>query len=384
MSYASGMFRAAVILAAAFPAGCSEIEVVQDDGNVAAGGGVNTNGDQLASPPDGKLYFGVFPTDRSETAVEDDPTLEEVRSFEAAAGARVTWVYFSHNWFTDRTFPESTAGWIRDSGAIPFIRLMLRSDGEQDHAEPVFTLAAILSGEFDDELATWGAAAGAFGTPLLVEWGTECNGQWFSWNGVWNGGGETGGFGDADKPDGPERFAAACRYIVDVIRGGGADNITWVFHVNSPDIPDEDWNRFENYYPGDDHVDWLAISVYGAGSPQDTGVESFREQLDPHYDRLASLAADKPIIVAEMASSGNNPEVAPEQWAGEALADLFDARWPRVIGFAWWNEAWQNDDNPAHDTNLRVQDFPALGEVFRARFEQNRDRLQESPVSGGS
>jgi hypothetical protein len=36
-----------------------------------------------------------------------------------------------------------------------------------------------------------------------------------------------------------------------------------------------------------------------------------------------------------------------------------------VIGFAWWNAAWQNDANPLNDTSMRVQDNPALAAVFK-------------------
>ena len=52
-------------------------------------------GSRGASPPAGKLYFGVFRGDDSLTGMEDDPPLEGVRSFEEAVGTRVTWVYFS-------------------------------------------------------------------------------------------------------------------------------------------------------------------------------------------------------------------------------------------------------------------------------------------------
>ncbi|MCP4246876.1 MAG: beta-mannanase [bacterium] len=350
-----------------------------DGADVPAGGAV-----QVGSPPEGQFYFGVFPGDESVDALENDVSLAGVRSFEAAVGTQVAWVYFSHNWYQGRAFPEETAAWIREAGAIPFIRLMLRNDADQDHADPIYNLEAILSGEFDGDLADWGTAAAAFGTPLLVEWGTECNGQWFSWNGVWNGAGKTDGFGDPAVPDGPERFVATYRHIVDLIEGEGADNITWVFHVNAPDVPDDEWNGFENYYPGDDYVDWLAISVYGAGDPVETEVETFRDQLDFEYERLAGLADDKPVIVAEMGTSANNAEMPPEQWTDAALADLFASRWPRVMGFAWWNEGWPNDDDPAHDTNMVVQDTTELAETFQDQFDRHRDRLSGPLDSEGA
>ncbi|MHC5109352.1 MAG: glycoside hydrolase family 26 protein [Planctomycetota bacterium] len=348
----------------------------QNDGNDATDEDGAT-GASVPAPDAGKLYFGVFPGDETPDGLEDEVSPELVESFEQAVGKQVTWVYFSHNWYRGHEFPADTASWIRNTGAVPFIRLMLRNDGEQDHADPIYNLTAILSGEFDVDLEAWGAAAAEFGTPLLVEWGTEFNGEWFSWNGVWNGGGESDGFGDPNTPDGPERFVATYQHIVDIIRGTGAGNITWVFHVNAPDVPDEDWNRFENYYPGDDYVDWLGISIYGAGTPMDTGVESFREQLDAEYARMTTMAPEKPVIIAEMASAANNVEISPEDWTEAALTDLFNGRWQRVIGFAWWNESWPNDDNPANDTNLRVQDTPNLAALFRNQLEQSSGKLQE-------
>ena len=30
-----------------------------------------------------------------------------------------------------------------------------------------------------------------------------------------------------------------------------------------------DWNKFENYYPGDEWIDWVGASVYGRQLPSD-------------------------------------------------------------------------------------------------------------------
>jgi hypothetical protein len=67
-------------------------------------------------------------------------------------------------------------------------------------------------------------------------------------------------------------------------------------------------------------------------------------------------------------------------WAQAALDNLFANRWPRVRGFSWWNEYWQNDDNPAHDTTMRVQDIPALAAVFHDTLAAHQAQLQTRPV----
>lgn len=324
-------------------------------------------------PPAGQLYHSVYPG--GVTGEEDDMSLDDLRSYEQTVGKAAAWVYFSHNWYRDRLFPSETVTWIRDAGSVPYIRLMLRSDAEQNHAEPTFTLDRIVKGDFDNDLQTWARAARDFGSPLIAEFGTEVNGEWFPWNGVWNGGGVANGYGDLSLPDGPERFRDAYRHIIQINRDEGAHNIVWVFHVNNDDVPDEDWNRFENYYPGDEWIDWIGVSVYGAGTPFDEEWPSFRDEMDSVYPRLVALSPDKPIVLLEFGAAARNPLGDQAEWAEAALLDLTSQRWPRIIGFSWWNERWQNDSNPAHDTTMRVQDNPQLAEVFRRMVGENEMML---------
>lgn len=317
----------------------------------------------LALPGEGRLYHGVFPGGRS--GEEDDLTPADVQSYERLAGKPAAWVYFSHNWHKGRSFPLATLSWIRERGSVPFVRLMLRSGFEQDRPEKTFGLNRILDGELDADLRAWARGAREFGTPLWVEYGTEVNGRWFPWNGWWNGRGGKRGYGDPAVPDGPERFRDAYRHIVQIMRREGAGNLLWVFHVNCGDVPQEPWNRLEAYYPGDEWVDCLGVSVYGAQTPMEEQWPAFGELLDPAYARLAALSPAKPILLLEFGAARGNPRGDQAAWAEQALADLVRSRWPRVIGFAWWNEGWQNDDNPAHDTSFRLQDNPSLAAVFQ-------------------
>ena len=53
------------------------------------------------------------------------------------------------------------------------------------------------------------------------------------------------------------------------------------------------------------------------------------------------------------------------------------SRWPRLLGFSWWNEWWQNDNNPAHDTTMRLEDNPALSNVFRTLVGGSTNVLED-------
>ena len=320
----------------------------------------------VASPPPGMLYHGVYPG--GVTGEEDDITPGDLSSYESIVGKTAAWTYFSDNWYRSRAFPRATATWIRAAGSVPFIRLMLL-DSARRKPNKLFTLAHVVRGDFDTDLRAWGDAARDFGSPLIVEFGTEVNGSWFPWNGKWNGGAKKG----------PTLFVAAYRHIHDVIAGEGATDLTWVFHVNGDDEPGAKWNRFENYYPGDAYVDWVAVSAYGAQEPTERWCGSFRDSMDAAYPRLRAMAPTKPVIVAELGVTSRNPLCNQADWAQAALADLTSFRWPTVIGFSWWNEQWQNDNKPAHDTDMRVQDNPALAAVFQNLVGANPNVLGSIP-----
>ncbi|HNW91650.1 MAG TPA: glycosyl hydrolase [bacterium] len=314
-----------------------------------------------------QLSHGIYPG--GVTGEEDDCTESDVAAYEQHAGHHAAWVYFSHNWYRDRAFPRATVQWLRARGSVPYIRLMLRSDADEDHAEPLFTLARIIAGNFDADLQAWAIAARDSGGPLLVEFGTEMNGGWFPWNGRWQGGGTTGGYGDPHLPDGPEQFRDAYRHIIACCRKAGARNIYWVFHVNAEDDPAADWNRFEQYYPGEAWIDLLGVSVYGAQTPQDEACPPFAPRFAAAYARLTALAPALPVLLAEFGTAQRQPG-EQEAWAAAALAEITSGRYPRLAGFAWWNERWENDDDPAHDTTMRLQDNPALARVFRQHLQQ--------------
>ena len=152
------------------------------------------------------------------------------------------------------------------------------------------------------------------------------------------------------------------RHIVKLIRDEEAHNITWVWHPDANDHPDEAWNRFENYYPGDDVVDWVGFSCYGYLTPRDDWhPRSFRDILDAAYHRAQKLAPGKPIIVAEFGHAAGNPRQDAVTWATTALDDLLGGRWPTSSDLPV-ERALANDDNQTRHHNAPVrQSGPRAG-----------------------
>ena len=200
------------------------------------------------------------------------------------------------------------------------------------------------------------------------------NGDWSPWNGTYSGG----------PSKGPQRFQQAYRHIVTLMRSRGASNIRWAFHIGFPESPAEPWNKFENYYPGDDFIDFIGVSIYGAQSPIDTSFPSFSSNMDNAYPRLVQMAPQKPVFVFEFGATSGNPLGDQATWADAALADILSGRWPTVRGFAWWNDYWEcwcQDGNPKHNTEMRVEDVPSLTKVFKFRLSGASNIGDRSPIT---
>lgn len=250
---------------------------------------------KLQAPPYGSIYHAANP---DFGGTEDNVTSKSIKNFESLAKKKIVWAYFSNNWYDAIKFPLAQVNTIRKSGKLPFIRLMPRSDFNVGGPDSRYTMQKIIDGEFDKELIQWALDAKKSATPLLVEFGTEVNGDWFPWNGSYNGGGTTDLYGDRKKADGPERFRDAYRYIITLFRHHKVNNITWFFHVNASSYPEESWNEIKQYYPGDTYIDWLGISVYGPQTKEDAYV-SFTEIMNKVYPELTNIS-NKPIAILEL------------------------------------------------------------------------------------
>ena len=305
----------------------------------------------LVPPSEEQAYHAAFPDFGGS---EDRVEAERLAAFEDAAGRPVTWAYFSNNWFRGHIrFPAADVETISAAGRVPFVRLMARS-GYGAGPDENFSMRSIAEGDWDVELEEWCANAAATETSLLAEFGTEVNGDWFPWNGRWNGAGRQG-WGDPTQADGPERFRMAYRHVVETCDALGADDITWFFHVDVGGWPQANWNDAWRYYPGDDVVDWVGLSDYGPLKPGEPW-QSFRSRMDAVIgDLIAELGDDKPLAVLEYGAAAE-PSAAQQRrkarWIERAAALVGSGRWPQIRALAYWHEAWKNSNGSVSDLHI--------------------------------
>lgn len=184
-------------------------------------------------------------------------------------------------------------------------------------------LPNILDGEWDTYIKTWATDVGNLGYPVFVRWGHEMNipsyqpwagqyafgadGKTFYQDAANQGCGLKGCFGDPNAYDGPERYIAAYRHVHD-LAAPLAPNIVWVWNPyerNWPLAQDAPWNQYNNYYPGDAYVDWIALDGYNWGDQSGNGDGrwlSFTQMFGAQLNDLARLHPTKPQMIPEIAS----------------------------------------------------------------------------------
>jgi hypothetical protein len=251
-------------------------------------------------PPAYGCYHSAYPGFSINNGADEEITNEKIESFIDLAGKSLVWIYFSNSWHTGISFPQADAALIREAGSIPCIRMMAWSEVSPHIAEadPEFAMQKFIDGDFDDHLRHYARGVKAFVSPVMLEFGTEVNGNWMPWNGEWNGADEDT-YGESGYPDGPERFRDAYRHIIDIFRDEGAGNVTWIFHANYTGTPDEEWNEMKWYYPGSDYIDWVGVSIYGPLFKRNKWSYSFGEVWDYVEPILLEFAADKPLAIFE-------------------------------------------------------------------------------------
>ncbi len=131
----------------------------------------------------------------------------------------------------------------------------------------------------------------------------------------------------------PREYVKAYKHIVDIMRNEGVSNVAYVWH-SCASKPYKDY-KLSEWYPGDDYIDWVAISVFM--QPYDD-IFNHKETND-----VLNFAKDhkKPVMIAEanpvLGISKTNTKVW-DDW----FVDFFSFCYQKNIkAIAFINEDWQ-------------------------------------------
>jgi hypothetical protein len=131
--------------------------------------------------------------------------------------------------------------------------------GERQWGDPGYYLDRIINGQYDRNILALTQTCKSFGKPIYIRFGYEFDGSHNAYP--------------------PDKYIAAYQYFVDMMRAQGVNNVAYVWHswgvgayygyddfpAFYPALPDTQPVTQALWYPGDDYVDWVGLSVFGIG-----------------------------------------------------------------------------------------------------------------------
>ncbi len=265
--------------------------------------------------PEPAAYLGVF-------AAGSPPEYAPIATFARAAGRQPNLLGYYSGWA--QPFDTSFANLIYKHGVTTFVQI--------DPTDA--SVSAVAAGTYDDYLRSYADSVRNFRHAVVIGFGHEMNAPWYSW-----------GYGHVS----PSTFVAAWRHLVMLFHDQGADNVTWLWtlQTDGPTIgPAASW------WPGAQYVTWVGIDGYYY-RPSDTFASVFGKTINQ-----VRAFTSKPILLSETAVG---PSVNNEF---NKIQDLFQGIVSyKTLGVVWYDkdqhggiyeQDWRIEDNPQAEVSLRL------------------------------
>lgn len=279
-------------------------------------------------PLDG-AFHGAFPTAVGHTAEERaGRTGLVIDLFEKLVGKQISMVLWYQTMQPGREFAE-----------VQSLRHSI-SKGTYGHRHlsigwlPVEKLEPLVTGKYDDYLTRYftdsidPAKNEGIDAPIWFRPMNEFNGGWVPYGLE------------------PKTFRAAWRRMYNIAEKiGAAQKHLFVWAPNHRSYPDEEWNKMENYWPGDQYVDWVGLSAYPPSKKfiTDTNRQYPVVNVKEFYDKYSG---HKPLMIAE---GGFSDDIDRVRWVREWFEGLKKER-PKIRAVIWEN----------HDQRVISRDPEAL------------------------
>jgi hypothetical protein len=275
-----------------------ELYRTETDSAVAKATASGTKGGLSKFEPEYGTYIGIYS--------ELDPKVGNYFTKNEQLFGKKHAIYLAYASY-GKDFPKAYASRAKEAGG-----------GLQIAWEPFDGLDAVVDGPY---LHKWAQDAKAAGIPIFLRYASEMNGNWVKWNGD------------------PQKYIEKFRMIHDIF-AKEAPNVAMVWSPG--DVPA---NTIDQYYPGDDYVDWVGVSLYI--EPYENGNPALPSMIATSaVERLTNLyntyASRKPMMLSEtgVPHYSNSANEDFTEWAKLNLQRLYEImpyKYPRLKAITYFN-----------------------------------------------
>jgi len=268
--------------------------------------------------------------------------MDQVQALESWQGKKHAVVNLFTDWTSTTKVMNNLFGQqlpnIWNNGNVPMVTWEPFTGGQT----PSDIEVRIAGGQYNPYITNWAGRMKAFlGGPdgvygngddrrAYLRLGHEMNGNWYPWS-------------PAVGNNSPADYVAMWIRVQGIFSGLQLDSahLQWVWCVNADDVGGF---TAEQFYPGDDHVDWVAIDGYNWGASQTWSTwESPAQIYDAMLARVRTKTA-KPVALTEFAStsaSGSGTSVpAKSAWISDLFAYAVSSQ---IKMLCWFNEDKETD-----------------------------------------
>jgi len=229
----------------------------------------------IAAPSSG-CYIGAYVSDSLTTLAQFNADSEKRHAY------FVKFVVVGKYRFDEGGGGRSVKEFVEDcaaQGAIPCLTLEPWSATEE-------SLLSAAEAQWLDEFAR---DIGALDRPVFIRFGHEMNGRWYPWG--W-------------QRTTPETFIEGFRHVAGEFRAHAPKAaLVWAPSQNWGSSTDE---TYSNWYPGDEHVDWVGLTTYqwdyaGLSGNQFVGSIVYGDGEEGNFYETFAEGHDKPMMITETA-----------------------------------------------------------------------------------
>ncbi|GAA4858371.1 stalk domain-containing protein [Paenibacillus vulneris] len=283
-----------------------DVYMSTDDTELLRQQGAPKNGKLAKFEPEYGMYIGMYS--------EQDPAMQNQFTKSKSLYGKNHALYLAYAQ-VGNPFPQQYAVRAKEAGAALQIAW-----------EPSKGLDSV---QDDAYLRQWARAAKASGIPIFLRYASEMNGDWVVWHGD------------------PAKYIEKFRLVHDVM-AEEAPNVAMVWSPG--DVPAY---SMDVYYPGDDYVDWVGVSMYTEpyenGDPKQANMQATSpiERLDYLYKTYSDR---KPLMISETAVS-HYAHIPQESFTDygllnlQRLYEIMPLKYPRLKSITYFNVDLKNRES---------------------------------------